>query len=154
MAASVASSVKKVRVMATGVFDLLHPGHIYYLETSRRQGDELVVVVANDAVVRRTKGEPLFAAASRRQLVAALAVVDMAVVPTETEPERYYRTVLDLAPDIITLGHDQTFDETELVAELARYGWYGKVIRIGKFPDAELSSGQLKKSLLAKRSEQ
>lgn len=141
------AAMKKVRVMATGVFDLLHPGHIYYLETARALGDELVVVVANDTVVTRTKGKPLFDAESRRRLVAALACVDKAVVPDETEPKRYYRTVLEVAPDIIALGHDQTFTEHELAAELAKYGWQGKVVRLDKYPEEEISSSHIKNKL-------
>lgn len=138
---------KKIRVMATGVFDLMHPGHIYYLEQSKALGDELVVVVANDAVVERTKGKPLFEAAARRHLVAALACVDEAVVPAETAPERYYRTVLELNPDIITLGHDQTFSEQKLMAELATHGWQGQVVRIDRYPDGDISSSKLKARL-------
>lgn len=133
-----------MRVMATGVFDLLHPGHIYYLEQSKRLGDELVVVVANDTVVERTKGKSLFAAENRRHMVEALACVDKAVVPTETDPARYYRTVLDLQPDIITLGHDQSFSEAKLQGDLAQHGWQGQVVRIDKYPGEDISSSQLK----------
>ncbi len=141
----------KVRIMASGVFDLLHPGHIFYLEQSRLLGDELVVVVANDTVVTRTKGRPLFEAESRRKMVAALACVSEAVVPAETEPKRYYRTVLDIQPDIITLGHDQSFKEERLVAEMARYGWKGQVVRIDKYPEEEISSSKLKNKLQLKQ---
>lgn len=138
--------MKKI-IMATGVFDLLHPGHIYFLEQAKSFGDELVVVVTNDAVVTRTKGQPLFDAASRRHMVAALACVDQAIIPTETEPERYYQTVLDVGPDVIALGYDQRFEEGALTAELAKHGWHGKIVRIGKYPDEEVSSSQLKERL-------
>jgi FAD synthetase len=141
---------KKI-IMASGVFDLMHPGHIYYLEQSRSLGDELVVVVTNDAVASR-KGKTLFDAESRRHMVAALAVVDRAVIPTETDPARYYRTVLDLNPSVITLGHDQHFDETALRKELNRYGWQGKVVRIGKMPGQAVSSSALKQKLHKERS--
>jgi FAD synthetase len=137
----------KTRVMATGVFDLLHPGHIYFLEQSKALGDELVVVVTNDVVAGQTKKQMLFDQESRRHLVAALACVDQAIVPTETEPERYYRTVLDINPDIITLGHDQTFTEQKLAEELAKYGWHGQIIRIDKYPDADISSTLLKSKI-------
>lgn len=135
---------KYTRVMASGVFDLLHPGHIYYLEESKKLGGELVVVVANDTVVERAKKKALFDEESRRRLVAALACVDRAVVPAETEPRRFYRTVLDIKPDIITLGYDQSFNEEQLAKELSRYGWTGQVVRIDAYPEAELSSSQLK----------
>lgn len=135
------------RVMASGVFDLLHPGHIFYLEQSKKHGNELVVVVANDLVVTRTKGKPLFDADSRRHLVAALACVDRVIIPKETDPRRYYRTVLDINPAVITLGYDQTFTEQNLAAELAGYGWQGKIVRIDQYPEAELSSSQIKAAL-------
>lgn len=140
----------KIRVMATGVFDLLHPGHIYYLEQSRALGDELYVVIANDEVVRRTKAEPLFEARHRQHMIESLACVDKAIVPTETEPERYYQTVLDIAPDIITLGHDQSFSQQQLAAELAAHGWQGKVVRIDKYPVEDISSTKLKSALKGK----
>lgn len=138
---------KQIRIMATGVFDLLHPGHIYYLEQSRILGDELVVVVANDTVVGRTKGEPLFSEVSRAHMVGALRCVDRVIVPTETEPSRYYQTVLDIDPNIITLGHDQKFSEAELEQELRQHGWQGKVVRIGKYPSEHISSSQLKQRI-------
>lgn len=140
------SSPKKI-IMASGVFDLLHPGHIYYLEQSRQLGDELVVIVTNDQVANRTKGKTLFSAESRKQMVAALACVERAIIPIETEPARYYRTVLDINPNVITLGHDQRFSETELLAELARYGWKGEIVRIDKMPGEKVSSTMLKKQL-------
>jgi FAD synthetase len=133
--------------MATGVFDLLHPGHIYYLEASRLLGDELIVVVANDQVVQRTKGAPLFDAKARAHMVGALRCVDEVVIPIETEPTRYYQTVLDIAPDIITLGHDQRFSEDELTKDLAQHGWHGKVVRMEKYPDGEISSSKLKQQI-------
>lgn len=138
------STAKKTRVMATGVFDLLHPGHIYFLEQSRALGDELVVLVTNDVVAKRTKKKMLFDQESRRHLVAALACVDQAIIPTETEPTRYYRTVLEINPDIIALGYDQTFTEQKLAQELAKYGWHGQIVRIDKYPDADISSTLLK----------
>lgn len=142
-----ASQNNLVKVMATGVFDLLHPGHLYFLEQSRAHGTELVVLVTNDEVVRQSKGEPLFDQESRRHLVAGLSCVDQAIIPTETDPAAYYKTVLSIAPDIITLGHDQHFDEATLAADLAVYGWHGKIVRIDKYPDGDISSSQLKAKL-------
>jgi FAD synthetase len=141
------TAAKPLRVMATGVFDLLHPGHIYYLEQSRALGDELFVVVANDTVVRRSKGEPLFAEESRAHMVGALRCVDTVIVPTNTDPSRYYQTVLDIQPDIITLGHDQKFSEVELEKELRQHGWDGKVVRIDTYPGDHISSSHLKQRI-------
>lgn len=144
---SVSNADSKIRVLATGVFDLLHPGHIFYLEESKKLGDELVVLVTNDTVVTRTKGEPLFDAESRKHMIASLRCVDKAIVPTNTDPKLYYQTVLDINPDIITLGYDQTFSERELRSELESRGWKGEVVRIGKYPAGDISSSKLKEAI-------
>ncbi len=134
----------RIRVLATGVFDLLHPGHIHYLESSKKLGDELIVLVTNDDYVRQTKGEPVFPAASRRHLIEALACVDEVIIPTETQPDQFYKTVLAIEPDIITLGFNQKFSGNDLKAEFARHGWQGDIVRIGPYKEAGLSSTQLK----------
>ncbi len=132
--------------MASGVFDLLHPGHIYFLEQSKKLGDELVVLLTNDMVASRTKGELLFDQASRAHMVQALACVDQAIVATETEPTNYYKTVLAIRPDIIALGYDQTFTEQALAADLAAHGWQGKIVRLGQYHQP-VSSSQLKNQI-------
>ena len=118
-----------VRVMATGVFDLLHPGHLHFLESARRLGDELVVVVATDVVARKRKHEPVTSQEMRRQMVAALKVVDRAVVGHEDD---IYKTVEDVRPDIIALGYDQSFREEEIQKELERRGLQVKIVRLPK----------------------
>lgn len=140
-------TIKPVKIMATGVFDLLHPGHIYFLEQSKALGDNLTVLVTNDEVVRQTKGEPLFDAKARAHMVGSLRCVDEVIVPTETDRARYYQTVLTINPDIITLGYDQKFSEIELLTELQQHGWTGKVVRIDKYPHAEVSSSKLKQQI-------
>lgn len=75
------------RVVATGVFDLLHPGHIHFLRAARELGDELVVIIANDATVRRMKREPVVPATIRAEMVAALrrqheVVAERSAAPT------------------------------------------------------------------------
>lgn len=118
-----------VRVMATGVFDLLHPGHIHFLESARRLGDELIVVVATDVVARKRKHEPVTPQDMRRQMVAALKVVDRAVVGNEDD---IYRTVEEVRPDIIALGYDQSFREEEIQKELERRGLHVRIVRLPK----------------------
>ena len=108
-----------VRVMASGVFDILHTGHISYLEQARAMGDELVVVVASDSTVRRRKHEPVTPAQMRVRIVAALRSVDRAVIGHDGD---MYDILAEIRPDIIVLGHDQDFDEAALAAELAERG--------------------------------
>lgn len=115
--------------MATGVFDLLHPGHLHFLESAKKLGDELVVVVATDVMVRRRKHEPVTPQAMRRQMVAALKPVDRAVVGHEDD---IYKTVEEVRPDIIALGYDQSFREEEIQKELERRGLHIKIVRLPK----------------------
>lgn len=116
------------RVMAQGVFDLIHLGHVHYLEKARELGDELVVVVASDKTVRERKHEPITPEGMRCDLVAALRCVDLAVVGSDGDDR--YVTVQELKPDIIALGHDQEHDEAKIRLELQKRGITTKVQRL------------------------
>jgi len=96
-------------VFTNGVFDLLHRGHVEYLEEARALGDRLVVGVNSDASVRRIKGpeRPLVPAGERAELLAALACVDLALIFDEDTPERLIREV---GPDVLVKGGDWTPD--------------------------------------------
>jgi FAD synthetase len=119
-----------VRVMATGVFDLLHPGHVHFLKSAKELGDELVVVVATDAMVRRRKHEPVTPQEMRRELVQELKPVDEAIVGREDD---IYKTVEQVRPDIIALGYDQSFREEDIMRELAKRGMgHIRVVRLSK----------------------
>jgi FAD synthetase len=117
-----------VRVMAQGVFDLLHLGHVHYLCRAKELGDELVVVVASDATVRRRKHEPITPGEMRVELVGALRCVDRAVLGSEGGDP--YAIVEELRPDIIALGYDQEHDEREISAELKRRHLPTRVVRL------------------------
>ena len=118
-----------VRVMATGVFDLLHPGHLHFLESAKKLGDELVVVVATDTMVRKRKHEPITPQEMRRRMVAGLKGVDRAIVGREDD---IYKTVEEVRPDIIALGYDQKFREEEVQRELKKRGLDVRIVRLDK----------------------
>ncbi|MCU0860956.1 MAG: FAD synthase [Methanomassiliicoccales archaeon] len=120
------------RVMATGVFDILHSGHVHYLQEAKGLGDELYVVVATDATVRKRKHEPITPERMRVELVQALKPVDKAILGTEGD---MYETVRRIEPDIIALGYDQAFNEKELEAELRKRGLKARVVRLSKHED-------------------
>ena len=120
------------RVMASGVFDILHTGHIHYLCEARKLGDELVVVVATDRTVRKRKHEPITPENMRLELVRALKPVDRAVLGKEGD---MFKVVSEIAPDIIALGYDQMFDEKELRSQLAERGMNIQVVRLGHYED-------------------
>ena len=119
-----------VKVMATGVFDILHLGHLHYLEESKKLGDELIVVIANDDTVRNLKHEPITNQDIRLELVKALKPVDDAFLGHEGD---MYKIVEEIKPDIIALGYDQTHDEELIRAELTKRGLDIKVHRLPKF---------------------
>lgn len=125
-----AENGKRVRVMASGVFDIVHLGHLHYLQEARKLGDELVVVVATDSTVRKMKHEPITPGNMRVELVAALKPVDRAVLGHEDD---IFKTVEELRPDIIALGYDQRFDEKELEAQLRGRGLGGiRIVRLSR----------------------
>jgi FAD synthetase len=127
------------RVVATGTFDLLHPGHLFYLEHSKKLGDELTVIVARDANVKH-KPKPIIPEEQRRRIVAALRCVDHAILGDATD---MFRPIQEIRPDIITIGFNQHFNEVKLQEQLAARGLSAKIVRIGKYGDDELCSSRL-----------
>ena len=119
-----------VRVMATGVFDLLHPGHVYFLREARKLGDELVVVVARDTTARKFKHEPITSEQSRLQMVDALKPVDRALLGHEGN---IYDILDEIRPDIIVLGFDQVHNEERIIEECRRRGLRTDVVRLPRF---------------------
>jgi FAD synthetase len=126
------------RVVATGTFDILHPGHLYYLEESKKMGDELWVIVARDANVKH-KPCPIIPEDHRLQMVAALKPVDHAILGDKTD---MFRPIKEIRPDVITIGFNQHFDEETLHLQLSERGLAPEIIRIGKYEDGDLCSSR------------
>jgi FAD synthetase len=146
-------SGKKKVVLASGVFDLLHLGHVKFLEEAKKAGGpdaQLVVVIARDSTVERTKGrKPIMSELQRCLLVESLRVVDRAVLGYEKFD---IGEVIDtIKPDVIALGYDQE----EMMRQVQRYvnahGMNIKVVRIGRFGENTLdSSSKIKKEIIDK----
>jgi rfaE bifunctional protein nucleotidyltransferase chain/domain len=96
--------------MTNGCFDMLHPGHIDYLEKARELGDRLIVAVNDDDSVGRLKGaeRPVNPLGTRLRMLSALACVDWVVQFSEDTPERI---ICKMAPDILVKGGDYTLDQ-------------------------------------------
>lgn len=95
--------MKKVTVF--GVFDLLHPGHLYFLKQAKRHGAYLTVVVTRDARVLREKGsKPFFNEKERLAIVQSLAIVDKAILGDKPGQWSIYKKI---HPNIIAVGYDQ-----------------------------------------------
>ncbi len=127
------------RVVATGTFDLLHPGHLYYLEESKKLGDELWVIVARDANVRH-KPRPIIPEEHRLRMVAALKPVTHAILGDRTD---MFRPIEDIRPAIITIGFNQHFDEIKLQQQLSERGLTPSIVRIGRYGDGDLCSSRI-----------
>ncbi len=97
-------------IMTNGCFDLMHTGHISYLQQARALGNRLVIAVNSDQSVKKLKGEtrPINNLQKRMAMLAALECVDWVVPFSEATPERLYCRVL---PDVIVKGGDYTVDE-------------------------------------------
>ena len=96
-------------VFTNGVFDLLHPGHVRYLQDARREGDALIVAVNSDRSVRAIKGptRPLNPQQERAEVLAALAMVDAVVIFDDPDPHEIIRL---LQPDVLVKGADWAAD--------------------------------------------
>jgi len=117
------------RVVATGTFDVLHTGHLYYLEESSRLGDELFVIIARDANVKH-KPKPVIPEDQRLKMVAALKPVDHAVLG---DLHDMFRPIDAIRPEVITIGFNQHFEEEKLRSELSARNLSCDVARIGKY---------------------
>jgi len=124
-----------VRVMAVGVFDLLHAGHLHYLEQAKSLGDHLTVVIAHDDTVRKRKHEPVTGQDLRCRMVQGLKPVDEAIIGNS--PEVPIFDILPIVnPGIIALGYDQEHAEEKIRASLNDMGLgHIKVTRVEGLSD-------------------
>ena len=114
-------------VFTNGVFDLLHPGHVRYLQRARSLGDVLIVGINSDRSVRSNKGagRPITPEAERAEIIAALASVDAAVIFDEDTP---HAIIAALQPDVLVKGAD--WPEDEIVGRDIVEARGGKVVRV------------------------
>ncbi|OIR23214.1 MAG: hypothetical protein BEU00_00780 [Marine Group III euryarchaeote CG-Epi3] len=118
-----------MKVVATGVFDIIHIGHAHFLNAAKEHGDHLTVIVANDATVRKMKGEPILSDQRRSEVVLQLKPVDEVVIGRTGDMLDII--VEDIKPDVIALGFDQRlFTRKELEVKLLERGLQVKVVRL------------------------
>jgi FAD synthetase len=133
---------KKKVVLASGTFDLLHLGHVRFLEEAKKAGGkdaELVVIVARDSTVKARKGKkPIMPEDQRRALVESLKVVDEAILGWEDFS--IDKVIEKLKPDIIAVGHDQDGIENDVLEAIKGKDAAIEVVKIGRFGKRELDS--------------
>jgi cytidyltransferase-like protein len=129
-------------VLAGGVFDIIHPGHIHTLNAAKALGDILIVVVATDKTAQKMKKRiPLHNQKLRRELVDSLLMVDLCVVGNE---EDIFKTVDLVRPEIIALGYDQVHQEKFIIDGCRKLNLDVKVARL-QSPIPEFSSSKIEK---------
>lgn len=129
-------------VLAGGVFDIIHPGHIYTLNAARALGDVLVVVVATDSTaIRMKKRKPLHTQDQRQELVNSLTMVDLCLIGQEDD---IFKTVNRVRPQIIALGYDQVHQEKAIKEGCKRINLNAQVARL-QSPIPDSSSSKIQK---------
>jgi FAD synthetase len=139
------------RVVAQGTFDIIHPGHVHYLEDAASMGDELHVIVARRENVTH-KESPILPNRQRRDVVGALDVVDEARVGHPTD---IFTPIEEIEPAVIALGYDQHHDADAIQAELDDRGIDCDVRRASgrekRYDDELLSTGDIVDRILDER---
>ena len=129
-------------VLAGGVFDIIHPGHIHTLNAAKDLGDVLVVVVATDNTsVKMKKRRPLHSQEQRQELVNSLSMVDLCLIGQE---EDIFKTVNRVRPQIIALGYDQIHQEKFIIDGCRKIKLDANVARL-QSPIPESSSSKIQK---------
>jgi len=127
-------------VLAGGVFDIIHPGHIHTLNSAKLLGDVLVVVVATDkTAVKMKKRTPLHNQIHRQNLVNSLSMVDLSLIGHEDD---IFKTVEIVEPEIIALGYDQIHQEKFITDGCRKLNLNVKVARL-QSPNPEISSSKI-----------
>ena len=135
------SSTKKI-VLAGGVFDIIHPGHIHTLNAAKALGGVLVVAIATDKTAEKMKKRsPLHNQELRRELVSCLSMVDKAIVGHEDD---IFQTVKEVKPNIIVLGYDQIHQEKFISDGCKRINLDVEIVRL-ETPVPHLSSSEIEK---------
>jgi len=129
-------------VLAGGVFDIIHPGHIHTLNSAKALGDVLVVVVATDTTAQKMKKrKPLHKQNQRKDLVSSLSMVDLCVIGQEGD---IFKTVEIIKPEIIALGYDQAHQEKFITDGCRKLNLDIKVARL-QSPIPEISSSEIER---------
>lgn len=132
-------------VMAFGTFDLLHPGHLKYLEAAKKLGNYLIVVLSTDKNVKRLKGKsPVHNQKERAFMVGQLQVVDKAVVGREKD---FYFLVKKFQPQVLALGYDQSEPPEKVRAELAKKNINAKVVVLPAFNEKRHKGAKIRERI-------
>ncbi len=124
------------KVMAFGTFDIIHPGHIYYLKKAKKEGDVLIVVIARDLNVKKIKGS--FPSYNEEQRFNKIKKLDITKNIIYGDLNDWFKVIRDIKPDVVCLGYDQ--DSAGLAKEFPDI----KIVRIKPYKEHMYKSSKLK----------
>ncbi|MBW2975714.1 FAD synthase [Candidatus Woesearchaeota archaeon] len=128
--------------MAFGSFDILHPGHIYFLREAKNLGDNLIVVVARDSTIKEVKNlTPKYNEKQRVEHIRDLRIADKVLLGYEADK---YEVIEDINPDIIALGDDQDSFADNLQEEMKKRRMSPKIIRLEGYKEHHYKSSKLR----------
>ncbi len=129
-------------VMCFGSFDILHPGHIYFLKQAKKLGDTLVVVVALDSTIKAVKGiAPKYNEKQRVEHIRDLKIADKVMLGYEADK---YEIIEEINPDVIALGYDQDSFAGKLKEEMKHRMINPKIVRLGPYKEEHYKSSKLR----------
>ena len=146
-----ALSSPKRKILVTGTFDVLHPGHLSFFRNAKKHivpAELWVVVARNSSVSHFKKRAPILDESVRLMMLNALEIVDKAILGNEGKDK--IKIIEEINPDLIVLGYDQWIDEEKLKTELDKRGLKSQVIRLPKFGNDGYSSSSEIRERIAK----
>ena len=129
------------KVLVFGTFDLLHPGHLAFLDAAVKYGAVTVVITPNFKAKKEKGRAPHFSERERMQMVAALKNVSRVVIG---DKGKKWSVVRRLAPDVICVGHDQHAKHPAFLAQLATLKKRPKIVRLSSFKSSRYSTSKVK----------
>ncbi len=130
------------RVLTSGVFDLIHPGHIIFLEKAKEIGgknSKLIVVIARDSTVLKFKGsKPIFNEKIRKRIVSSLKPVDIAILGFKDFSIE--KIIKKIKPNIVVFGYDQIKLMKEFKKICKEKNWNIKIVKLRKFKSGQINS--------------
>lgn len=133
------------KVLVFGTFDILHPGHLYFLKQAKNKGDFLIVVIARDYTIKMLKGHwPVVSEKERLKRIKELKIADK-VILGQHDFKKKYDIIEKIRPDIICLGYDQKFFIKNLPTKLKQLKLKTKIIRLKPLSPEKYKSSVLKK---------